>query len=133
MYDTPMASFTHANLLEVEDAAAKHGVSDRGAARFAREALQATQTGVALHQLKPGKRQAFGHRHQSAEEVYVVVAGGGRARLNEETVQLAPLDALRVSPEVARRFEAGDEGLDMLVFGQHFDRDGELLPDFWAE
>lgn len=128
-----MSDFTLVKLTEVEDAAAKHGAGEIGAARFARTHLNATQTGVALHQMNPGMRQGFGHSHKEAEEVYVVISGSGRVKLDDEIIDLGPMDALRVAPSVVRRFEAGSEGLDILVFGQHFERDGELFPEFWAE
>ena len=128
-----MSEYVLVNLGDVEDAAAKHGMGELGASRFARGALGAEQVGVALHQLKPGKRQGFGHRHQDAEEVYVVIAGGGRVKLDDRIIELQERDALRVAPTTARRFEAGDDGLELLVFGQHFEGDGEILPEFWAD
>lgn len=128
-----MSGYVLVNFADVDDAAARHGQGERGAARFARDALGAEQVGVALHQLKPGRRQGFGHRHREAEEVYVVLAGGGRVKLDDEIVELRERDALRVAPATARRFEAGEDGLDLLVFGRHFEGDGELLPGFWAD
>lgn len=125
--------YTKTQLLDVEDAAAKHGMGGTHEARFATEALEAEQTGVSLHDLRPGCRQPFGHRHEDAEEVVVVLQGSGRVRLDEEMVELAPLDAIRISPEVARRFEAGPDGLRFLVFGARHQGDGELLRDFWAD
>ncbi len=128
-----MSGFELVNLADVEDAAAAHGQGEWGAARFARGALGAEQVGLALHQFKPGKRQAFGHRHRQAEEIYVVLAGDGRVKLDDRVVELRERDALRVAPETARRFEAGADGMDLLVFGRHFAGDGEVLPDFWAD
>lgn len=128
-----MSGYMLVNLADVDDMAERNGQGERGAARFARGALGAEQVGVALHQLRPGKRQGFGHRHQDAEEVYVVLAGSGRVKLDDRIVELRERDALRVAPATARRFEAGDDGLDLLVFGQHFEKDGELLPEFWAD
>lgn len=125
-------SYTVKNLREVEDSAAGQGVSDMEA-RFPREALDAEETGLAYHVIKPGKRQPFGHRHESAEEIYVVISGSGRVRLDEDTVEIAQLDAIRIEPKVARRFEADDDGLELLVFGPRHAGDGEMLPDFWAE
>ena len=126
-------SYTIKNLGDVEDAAVKGGFSEYQEARFARTAFEAQETGLTLIRVRPGKRQAFGHRHESAEEVYVVLSGSGRVRLDEATVELKPLDALRVAPQVARRFEAGDDGLQVLAVGAHHPKDGEVLPDFWAE
>jgi quercetin dioxygenase-like cupin family protein len=126
-------TYTLKNLREVGDAAAAHGMSDVQESRFARGDLEAEGTGLAHHHLLPGKRQPFGHVHHDAEEVVVVLSGSGRAKLDDDLVELSPLDALRLSPGVKRRFEAGPEGMEFLVFGPHVENDGELLQDFWAE
>jgi mannose-6-phosphate isomerase-like protein (cupin superfamily) len=123
--------YTIKNLREVKDSAADQGVADMEA-RFPREALSAEQTGLAYHVLKPGKRQPFGHRHEHAEEIYVVLSGDGRVRLDEDIVEIGELDAIRIEPTVARRFEAGPGGLALLVFGARHEGDGQLLPEFWA-
>ena len=125
--------YTIKNLESVEDMAKQHGLSDQGEARFAGGALDAVQTGVSHQRLHPGKRQQFGHHHNQAEEIYVVLAGSGRVKLDEEILELGKLDAIRVSPETMRAFEAGDEGLEILAFGQHFGGDGEIVPDWWSD
>lgn len=130
---SPGMSYTKKNLNEVDDSAVQFGFSEIGEARFAMKALEAEQTGLAFHKLRPGKRQAFSHRHEDAEEVVVVLRGSGRAKLDDEVVELVALDALRIAPTVERQFEAGDEGLEYLVFGPHHEKDGELnhSGDFW--
>jgi mannose-6-phosphate isomerase-like protein (cupin superfamily) len=128
---SPM-SYTVKNLSEVDDAAVKGGFSDNQEAHFGRDALDATDTGFAYHIVKPGKKQAFGHRHEDAEEVYVIIGGEGRVKLDDDIVELKRLDAIRVAPTVARRFEAGPDGLEFLVFGARREGDGEILPDFWS-
>jgi mannose-6-phosphate isomerase-like protein (cupin superfamily) len=125
--------YTIKNLESVEDMAKQHGLSDQGEARFAAGDLGAVQTGVSHQRLKPGKRQQFGHHHDQAEEVYVVLAGGGRVKLDDEILEIGKLDAIRVSPETMRAFEAGDEGLEILAFGQHFGGDGDLVPGWWSD
>ena len=120
------------NLREVEDQAAKHGLSEHQEARFARTELGAEQTGLNYLTVKPNQREAFAHRHGEAEEVYVVLEGSGRVKLDDELVELAALDAVRVSPGVARSFEAGPAGLSVLIFGPHVEGDGEMVSDFWA-
>lgn len=132
MSDEQSGGYTHVNLLEVEDLAARFGLSEITEARFANEALATEATGVCLQRLRPGRKQPFGHRHEQAEEVYVVLEGGGRVRLDDDTVELRRFDALRVAPHVARRFEAGPDGMTILVFGPRHPGDGERLPDFWA-
>lgn len=126
-----MNDFTKVNLDDVKDSAPDFGYGAIGEARFVREALDATDTGVAFHRLNPGKRQGFGHRHDRAEEVAVVVCGSGRMKVSDEIVDLRRLDAVRLAPSAARAFEAGPDGMELLVFGPHHAKDGELLQDFW--
>ncbi len=82
--------------------------------------------------IKPGRREAFAHQHREAEEIYVVLAGSGRVKLDGELVDLTPLDAVRVSPGVTRSFEARRDGLEVLVFGPHVEGDGVMVRDFWG-
>jgi mannose-6-phosphate isomerase-like protein (cupin superfamily) len=125
-------SYAKKNLREVEDSAAKHGLSGTQEARFARGDLGCEQTGLNYLIVKPGQREGFAHRHREAEEVYVVLEGSGRVKLDDELVELAPLDAVRVSPGTTRAFEAGPDGLEVLVFGPRVEGDGELVQDFWG-
>jgi mannose-6-phosphate isomerase-like protein (cupin superfamily) len=126
-------SYAKKNLRDVEDMAAKHGLSNTQEARFPRTDLGAEQTGVNYLIIKQGQREAFAHRHREAEEIYVVLGGSGRVKLEDELVDLAPLDAVRVSPGTTRSFEAGPEGLEVLVFGPRVEGDGETVSDFWSE
>ena len=126
-------SYAIRNLDETKDSAVEFGLSEIGEAHFPREELGARSTGLAYHVLRPGRRQAFGHRHEAAEEIYVVLEGSGRARLDDEVREIHRHDAIRVDPPVARAFEAGPEGLRLLVFGPRHEADGELLHDFWRE
>jgi len=127
-------SFTIKNLREIEDMAPRFGFDEVQEARFARTDLDSETIGLAFHRVKPGKRQAFAHRHQQAEEIYVILSGGGRIKLNDELREVGEMDAIRVSPEVARAFEAGPDGLELLVFGPRHAGDAEVISeDFWAE
>lgn len=126
-------SYTIKNLRETTDSAPKFGLGELGEAHFPREELGAQATGLAYQVLKPGKRQAFGHSHDEAEEVYVVLSGGGRMRLDDEIVDVGRLDAIRVAPSVKRAFEAGPDGLELLAFGAHHEKDGELDMEFWKD
>ena len=121
------------NLRDVHDMAAQHGLSDSQEARFPARDLGAEQTGVNYLIVKPGQREAFAHRHRTAEEVYVVIAGSGGVKLDDELVELTALDAVRVSPGVTRAFEAGPDGLEVLVFGPHVEDDAVVVNDFWEE
>ena len=121
------------NLSTVEDSAPKFGFGETQEAHFAREDLGAEKTGLSYHVVKAGQRQAFGHKHEHAEEIYVVLSGTGRLRLDDDIVDVKPMDAIRVAPQVLRSFEAGSEALQLLAFGQHFKDDGELVYDFWKD
>lgn len=125
-------SYTIKNLREIDDIAPRFGFDTVQEARFAFRELDADDTGLAYHVIKPGQR-GRAHRHDAAEEICVVIAGSGRINLDGENLQLRPLDAVRIAPNVARAFEAGPDGLEILVFGPRHEGDGEFLPDDpWA-
>jgi mannose-6-phosphate isomerase-like protein (cupin superfamily) len=125
--------FAKKNLRDVEDVAAKYGLSASQEARFPREDLGAEQTGFNVLRIKPQQREAFAHRHRSAEEIYLVMEGSGRVKLDAELMELEVDDAVRVSPGVARCFEAGSDGLTVLIFGPRVESDGETVEDFWDQ
>lgn len=126
--------FIHLNLLNVEDSAPQFGFDEIQEARFANKALGTEQTGVSHHRIKPDQRQGFGHRHDEAEEVYVVLSGSGRIKLDDEIVELAARDAVRVRGDVTRAFEAGGDGLEVLAFGPRRDDDrGEIDAGWWSD
>ena len=127
------APYTVKNLTNIEDAAPKSGFGEFQEARFVKDGLDAEDTGVSYHRVKAGKRQPFAHKHDRAEEVYVVVAGSGRVKLDEDIVEIATLDAIRVAPDVTRAFEAGADGLDLLAFGPRHEGDGEVIQGWWND
>ena len=126
-------AFTKLNLDAVDDAAPANGFGDRWEARVARQALAAERTGVSFFRLLPGKRSPFTRRHTVAEEVYVVLGGSGRVKLDGELLDVGPLDCIRVAPTTARAFEAGPDGLEFLAFGAHHPGDGEPVQDPWTD
>ena len=127
-------SYTIKNLKEVPDSAPKFGFAENQEAHFANDDLETETIGFAYEVVKPGQRQAFAHRHENAEEVYVVVGGSGRVKLDDDVKEVGRLDAIRVAPAVLRTFEAGDEGLELIAFGPRHEGDGELVfEDVWGE
>jgi len=125
--------YTLKKLTEVEDTAPGFGLGEIQEARFANDDLEVEDTGVSHQRLKADKRQGFAHKHDKAEEVYVVLSGSGRVKLDDEIVELGALDAIRVSPGVTRQFEAGPDGLELLAFGPHHEGDGEMIQDWWTD
>jgi mannose-6-phosphate isomerase-like protein (cupin superfamily) len=122
-----------ANLKELENSAERFGLAPEVEARFSRTALGAERTGLSYQRLAPNARYPFGHRHPDQEEIYVVVSGSGRLRLEDEIVDVRAWDAIRVAPETARCFEAGPEGIEFLAFGEHTAESPEMLPGWWSD
>ncbi len=84
--------------------------------------------------LASGFRIPFGHKHEGQEEVYVIVRGSARVKVEEEIVELAEWDAIRFDKNTMRNVEAGPEGVEYLAFGAGDDpRDAELVVDWWSD
>ena len=129
-----MANYTKLNLTQdVEDMAPRFGYAEHMEARYARKALGLEQSGVSYFKLQPGYRVPFGHRHGEQEEVYVVVSGSARFKLEDDVVELSALDAVRVPGTTPRGMEAGPDGAEIVAFGapNTDNKDAEMLPDFW--
>jgi mannose-6-phosphate isomerase-like protein (cupin superfamily) len=128
-----VADYTIKNLKEIEDSAAGRDFDLE--ARFGRSHLDSQHLGVSYFRYAPGYRAPFGHRHREQEEVYIVVGGSGRAKLEDDIVDLREWDVVRVAPEVARAFESGPDGFELVAIGT--DRpeggDAEMLEGFWTD
>jgi mannose-6-phosphate isomerase-like protein (cupin superfamily) len=131
-----VAGYTIRNLKEdVEDQAPKFGMAPGLEARFATSELEFEKGGLAYERLAPNFRIPFGHKQREQEEVYVLVNGSGRVKLDDEIVELKQWDAVRVSREVMRNFEAGPEGAEIVVFGapRTESQDAEMTPGYWSD
>jgi mannose-6-phosphate isomerase-like protein (cupin superfamily) len=99
-------------------------------------ALELEQSGLSYQRVPPSVRFPYGHTHREQEEIYVVLRGSGRMKLDDEIVELEEWDAVRVPPGTWRGYEAGPEGLEILVIAApHLDQreDVEGERDWWAE
>ena len=130
-----MTGYTVVNLKEVEDQAPKFGYSPNLEARFARIPLELENSGISYFRIAPNFRVPFGHKHRQQEEVYVLVGGSARLKLDDEVVELKPWDAVRVPAETMRGFEAGPEGAEYIAFGapNTDNRDAEPAPGWWTD
>jgi mannose-6-phosphate isomerase-like protein (cupin superfamily) len=133
-----VADYTHVNLKEdVEDSAQKHGLAPNIEAHFATQDLELEKSGVSYQRLAPGFRLPFGHRHEQQEEIYVIVSGGGRMKLEDEIVAVKAWDAIRVPPGTTRGVEAGPDGLELLAFGApntgEPGADADPQPGWWSD
>ena len=57
------------------------------------------------------------------------VLAGLSVKLDDEVLHLSPLDVVRVDPGIVRAFEAGSDGLEVLVVGPHVEADAEIIRD----
>jgi mannose-6-phosphate isomerase-like protein (cupin superfamily) len=129
-----MSGYTIANLKEVEDQAPRFGLSPDLEARFARVALEAEKVGVTYQRLAPNLRLHSGHTHKTQEEVYIVINGSLRVKLDDEVVELKPWDAVRVAKETMRGLEAGPEGAEMIAIGAPGGPgDAVTTEDWWSD
>ena len=129
-----MSTYTKTNLNEVENQAPKFGMPSELEARFARTALGGETLGLSLMTLAPNFRIPFGHKHEGQEEVYVVLRGSARIKVEDEIVELGPMDALRIGMDTMRDVEAGPEGVEYIAFGAGDDpQDAEMVQDWWRE
>ena len=128
-----MATWEKKNIAEITNAAEEFGLAPDLEARFGRKALGMTRGGFSYQRMAPGLRSGFGHRHADQEEIFVVLSGSGRARLDGEDVPLASRDVLLVPPETWRAFEAGDDGLELLVCGFGEAGDTEMDAAYWPK
>ncbi len=132
-------SFTLRNLREdVEDVGSNFDGPPDLEFRMATGALGLENSGLSYQRVPPGYRFPYGHTHETQEEVYVVVRGGGRMKVDDEIVDLAEWDAVRVAPGAWRGYEAGPDGLEILVIGapnlgEDPRGDVEGRRDWWAD
>jgi mannose-6-phosphate isomerase-like protein (cupin superfamily) len=131
-----MAGYTKVNLKEdVEDQAPNFGLAPDLEARMARVPLELEQSGLSYQRLAPNFRVPFGHRHKTQEEVYLVVSGSVRMKLEDEIVELKQWDAVRVPRETMRGFESGPEGAEIVAVGAPHTGpgDAEVEQDWWRD
>jgi mannose-6-phosphate isomerase-like protein (cupin superfamily) len=131
-----MAGYTKLNLRQdVEDQAPNFGLEGKIEARMARVPLELEHSGVSYQRLAPGFRMPFGHRHKTQEEIYIVISGSMRAKLEDEVVELKPYDALRVHKDTTRGFEAGPEGVEVIAIGAPHTGpgDADVVDDWWTD
>ena len=127
-----MADWTLRNLRnDVDNAAEQYGMGPDLETRFGRKALDVEGGGFSYQRMAPNYVLPFGHRHGNHEEVYLVLSGSGRAKLDGEVHELKQWDALRVGSPVTRGFAAGPDGMELLVIGFGAGGDAEMVDGYW--
>jgi len=79
--------------------------------------LETSALGARMWRLEPGKASTQ-HRHFTQEELYVLLEGTGRVRVEDEVLTLAPHDTLLVEADTVRQlFNDTDADQLWLVVG----------------
>ncbi|HEY4828208.1 MAG TPA: cupin domain-containing protein [Solirubrobacteraceae bacterium] len=131
--------FTLRNLKEdLEDLGSRFDGAPDLEFRAATAALGLKESGLTYQHVPPSYRFPYGHTHKTQEEVYVVLRGSGRMKVDDEIVELKEWDAVRVPPGMWRGYEAGPDGFEMLVIGapslgENPREDVEGQRDWWAD
>ena len=130
-----MANYTKLNLREeVENQSPKFGMD---AMEFRRHVFRSSMEngGLSFLRIDPNYRVPFGHNHKQQEEVYVLVAGSARLKLDDEVVDMKPWDAVRIHKDTMRNFEGGPDGAEIIAFGapNTGSGDGPMTQDWWTD
>ncbi len=130
-----MAAYTLVNLKDVEDQGPNFGLAGDLEARMARVPLELEHSGVTYQRIRPNFRLPYGHKHKNQEEVYVLVSGSARAKLDDEVVELKQWDAIRVPKDTMRSFESGPEGAELIAVGAPNTGPGDAHtePGWWSD
>jgi uncharacterized cupin superfamily protein len=79
--------------------------------------LGAETLGARMWRLHPGQASTW-HRHHEQHELYILLQGRGRIRIDDELLTLEPLSAVLVEPEHLRQiFNDGHTDVLWLVVG----------------
>jgi mannose-6-phosphate isomerase-like protein (cupin superfamily) len=132
-----MAGYTIKNLkTEVDNQGTHFGLDENDLQlRMGRVGLECENSGVSYVRYGPNFRQPFGHKHKQQEEIYVLVSGSARVKLEDEVIELDRWSALRVAPGTMRSFEAGDDGAEFIAIGapNTGPGDGEVVQGWWSD
>lgn len=131
-----MAGYTKLNLKEdVKDMAPEFGLAPGLESHFARQPLQLEQTGLSYFKLGSGFRTPFGHSHGEQEELYVVVEGSARVKLDDDVVELRRWDVVRIPPGMMRALEGGPDGAEVLAFSAPNNENKDLAMEqgWWSD
>jgi mannose-6-phosphate isomerase-like protein (cupin superfamily) len=131
-----MAGYTKLNLKDdVEDQAPKFGFAPNLEFRVAGRPIEAEQSAVSYLRVAPNYRLPFGHSHERQEEVYVVVGGTARVKLDDDVVELKPWDIVRIPHDTVRNVEAGPDGAELILVGAPSTQpnDAKMIQDWWTD
>jgi mannose-6-phosphate isomerase-like protein (cupin superfamily) len=128
--------YTKLNLKrDVDDQAQRFGMSPDLEYRAAREPMASEESALSYLRLAPNFRMPFGHSHERQEEIYLLVRGSARLKLDDDVLDLEPWDAVRIAREVLRNLEAGPDGAELILVGapRTPPGDAQVLQGWWSD
>jgi len=131
-----MTDYTHLNLKDdVDDQAPNFGLAPDLEFRMARVPLEMENAGVSYLRIAPGFRMPFGHKHKQQAEVYVLVKGSARIKIEDDVHELKQWDAVRLHRDTMRSFEGGPEGAEFIAIGapNTGPGDADMTQDWWSD
>jgi mannose-6-phosphate isomerase-like protein (cupin superfamily) len=131
-----MSHYTHLNLKDdVDDQAPNFDLSPNLEFRMARVPLEMENAGVSYLRIAPGFRLPFGHKHKQQEEVYVLVNGSAKIKIEDDVHELKQWDAVRLHKDTMRSFEGGPEGAEFIAIGapNTGPGDADMEQDWWSD
>lgn len=131
-----MTDYTHLNLKDdVDDQAPNFGLAPDLEFRMARVPLEMENAGVSYLRIAPGFRMPFGHKHKQQEEVYVLVKGTAKIKIEDDVHELKQWDAVRLHRDTMRSFEGGPEGAEFIAIGapNTGPGDADMTQDWWSD
>ena len=131
-----MAGYSVQNLKEVENQGLKFGLDENELQlRMAKDPLECENCGISYERLGPNWRVPFGHKHREQEEVYVLVTGSARMKIEDEVIELKPWAAVRVAADTMRALEGGPEGAELVIIGapRTGPGDGDRVQGWWTD
>jgi len=131
-----MSAYTVKNLKEIDNQGVHFGLDPSELElRMARVPLECESSGISYMKLGPNFRSTYGHQHKVQEEIYVLVTGSGRIKLDDDIVELTPWTAVRIHRDTIRALEAGPDGAELLAIGapNTGPGDGINTMDWWQD
>ena len=131
-----MAGYTVQNLKEIENQGVKFGLDENNIQfRMAKDPLECEHCGISYLRLGPGWRAPWGHSHKTQEEIYILVNGSARMKVEDDLIEMKPFTAVRVSKDAMRGYEGGPDGADLIVVGapKTGSGDADNVQDWWSD
>jgi mannose-6-phosphate isomerase-like protein (cupin superfamily) len=131
-----MSGYTVQNLKEVENQGVHFGLDPKDMElRMAKDPLECANAGISYLKLGPGYRAPFGHTHKTQEEIYILISGSARVKLNDDVIDMKPFTAVRIAQDTMRSYEGGPEGAEIIALGapKTGPGDGDTVPGWWSD